>query len=114
MLSHADIDKKRKAKEENRRKVKEQRKNRVKESILTKKPATLDKEAAIMKQVEKVQAELDKETFDAETLHKLTFAEKSTMITKLTNEIIEASERRYRKINDLILFTEDPRDVDIV
>jgi len=67
-----------------------------------------------MKQVEKVQAELDRETNDAETLHNLSFAQKSTLITKLTQEIIEASERRYRKINDLILLTEDPKDVDIV
>ena len=49
VLSHADVDKKRKTKEENRRKIKETRKNRVKEAKIATKPGNLDKEAALKK-----------------------------------------------------------------
>lgn len=33
---------------------------------------------------------------------------------QIAKEVIEDTDRKYRKINDLILFTQDPKDVDIV
>ena len=112
--SQGDIDKKRKAKEENRRKVKEQRKNRVKESkaVTEKKPMT--KETFMAKQVEKQQIAEDKEQIDRDTLLKLSFPEKLSLVKSVADEIIFNTERKYRRINDLIVFTEDPKDVDIV
>jgi len=44
----------------------------------------------------------------------LGFAEKLNMIKAIADEIIFDTDRKYRKINDLILFTEDPKDVDVV
>ena len=44
----------------------------------------------------------------------MTFAEKLNMVKETADGIIYHTERKYRKINDLILFTEDPKDVDIV
>jgi len=114
VLSQADVDKKRKSKEENRRKVKEQRKNRVKEAKLTGKPSTLDKEAVMKKQEEKRQEESNKEQLDKETLLQLEFAQKVVLIRSIEKEISTDVEKKYRKLQDLMLFTEDPRDVDIV
>ena len=44
----------------------------------------------------------------------MTFAEKLNMVKDTADGIIYQTERKYRKIDDLILFTEDPKDVDIV
>ena len=44
----------------------------------------------------------------------LTFSEKLSLVKLIANEIIADTEKKYRKINDLLLFTEDPKDVDIV
>lgn len=45
---------------------------------------------------------------------KLGFAQKVSLINTITNEIISDSEKKYRKLKDLMMFTEDPKDVDIV
>jgi len=45
---------------------------------------------------------------------KMSFAEKLNAVKETADGIIYNTERKYRKINDLILFTEDPKDVDIV
>jgi len=76
------------------------------------KPAS--KEEAIQKQVEKKQAAEDKELLDRAQLLKMSFAEKLSAVKETADGIIYNTERKYRKINDLILFTEDPKDVDIV
>ena len=44
----------------------------------------------------------------------LSFGEKISLIKLIASEIIEKPELKYRKINDLILFTEEPKDVDVV
>ena len=33
---------------------------------------------------------------------------------KIADEIINDSEKKFRKISDLILFTEDPKSIDVV
>ena len=80
VLSHADVDKKRKTKEENRRKIKETRKNRVKEAKIATNPGNLDKEAALKKQDEKKQELSNKEQLDKETLLSMSFAQKLTLV----------------------------------
>ena len=44
----------------------------------------------------------------------LSFGEKISLIKLIASEVIEKPELKYRKINDLILFTEEPKDVDVV
>ena len=68
VLSRADADKKREAKEENRRKIKEQRKNRVKEARSSK------KEVSSTQVAQKKESETNKEQLDAEVMAELTFA----------------------------------------
>ena len=36
------------------------------------------------------------------------------MIKKIGEDIINNSEKKYRKINDLFIFTEDPQSIDVV
>lgn len=108
--SKSDFDQKRKNKDENRRKIKEQRKNRVKESKAAAEPKPMDKETFMKKKAE----EEDKEQMDAKTLLKLGFAEKLQLVKEIGDQIIFDTEKKYRKLNDLLVFTEDPRDVDVV
>ena len=42
------------------------------------------------------------------------FAEKLQLVKETGDQIIFETEKKYRKINDLLAFTEDPRDVDVV
>lgn len=44
----------------------------------------------------------------------MSFAEKLVWVKELADDIIGDSEHKYKKIDDLIVFTEDPKDVDIV
>lgn len=74
----------------------------------------MSKEEVIQKQVEKKQTAEDKELLDRAQMLKMSFAEKLNAVKETADGIIYNTERKYRKINDLILFTEDPKDVDIV
>ena len=78
------------------------------------KPVTMDKEAFIEKKEAQKQVESNKEQLDKEIILQLSFVEKMELIKQISTEIISDSERKYRKIIDLIAFTEDPKDVDIV
>ena len=51
---------------------------------------------------------------DEETLLQMNFAQKVVVLRKITQEIITDADRKYRKIQDLLVFTKDPKDVDIV
>ena len=44
----------------------------------------------------------------------LNFAQKINLIKKIGDDIINDSEHKYRKINDLFIFTEDPKSIDVV
>lgn len=69
VLTNADVEKKRKAKEENRRKVKEQRKNRVKEAKnVGSAGTTMEKEAFVKNRDNKAEDEANKEQLDEQTL----------------------------------------------
>ena len=44
----------------------------------------------------------------------MNFAQKISFIKKIGEDIINNSEKKYRKINDLFIFTEDPKSIDVV
>lgn len=78
MLSRADADKKREAKEENRRKAKEQRKNRVQENRQKTKDKgqakKLDRQEFLEAQSKKKEKEGCKEQLTPEIIKEMTFA----------------------------------------
>jgi hypothetical protein len=47
-------------------------------------------------------------------MQSLNFAQKISLIKKISDEIIMDSDKKFRKINDLLLFTEDPKSIDVV
>ena len=51
---------------------------------------------------------------DMDTMKELTFAEKIALVKAIGSEIIANSEHKYRKLNDLLLFTQEPKEVDVV
>ena len=63
---------------------------------------------------EKKEKEASKEQLDEDIIKELTFAEKIALIKTIGNEIMANSERKYRKINDLLMFTKEPKEVDVV
>mmetsp|Transcript_13386 Transcript_13386/g.22793 ORF Transcript_13386/g.22793 Transcript_13386/m.22793 type:complete len:91 (+) Transcript_13386:198-470(+) len=44
----------------------------------------------------------------------MSFSEKLLSIKEISDEIIGNTEKNYKRISDLLAFTEDPKDVDIV
>ena len=70
----------------------------------------MDKETFLKKKAE----EEDKEQLDANSLLQMNFAEKLNMVKELADSIIFDTEKKYRKVKDLLIFTEDPKDVDVV
>ena len=44
----------------------------------------------------------------------MTFAQKISLVKTIADEVIHDADRKYRKINDLLLFTEDPKNIDVV
>lgn len=76
-------------------------------------------------QREKIEAANDKEQLFAPTgakdaddkeelMNSLTLAQKMSLAKEIASDIIAASERRYRKLADLIALTRDRKDVDVV
>jgi hypothetical protein len=116
VLSRADADKKREVKEENRRKTKETRKNRVKEvrEKSKAKPKTLDRKEFLEVQNKKKTTEGYKEQLDASIVREMSFATKISLVKSIADEIIMDADKKFRKINDLLLFTEDPKSIDVV
>ena len=123
----------RKNKEERRKKTKEERKNRVASGLLQKnigkqkkgKVPMEDKQAWADLQREKIETAHDKEQLfvadDAKNaeekeklLESLNIAQKLALAKEIADEIINASERRYRKLADLIALTRDRKDIDVV
>lgn len=98
MLSQADMEKKRKTKEDNRREVKERRKNRVVESKKT-------------AEITKPKEEKDIPVID---VSKMSFPEKVTTIKLLAEEILHNPEKNHDKLEELMKFTEDAKHFDIV
>lgn len=47
-------------------------------------------------------------------MKELNFAQKISLIKSIADEIIHDTDKKYRKINDLLLFTEDPKNIDVV
>ena len=104
----------RKVKDENRRKIKETRKNRVKEAKLHSGPKTLDRDTFIAQAKAKKEALNNREQLDSRTIKQLTFAEKLNLVKVIADEVINDTDKKYRKLNDLLLFTEEPKDIDVV
>lgn len=64
--------------------------------------------------MEKVEAEANKDQLDANTIKSLNFGQKISLMKRIADDVIMNSEKKFRKISDLILFTEDPTSIDIV
>lgn len=47
-------------------------------------------------------------------ISEMNLAQKLELIKVISNEIIANPEEKYRKINDLLLFCKDPKDIDVV
>ena len=68
------------------------------------------------KKLQKEEEELDKTQLfdDKELINKLTMPEKMSLAKQLADEIISNSEKKYKKLSDLIALTKDKKDVDVV
>ena len=44
----------------------------------------------------------------------MTFPQKISLVKTIADEVIHDTDKKYRKINDLLLFTEDPKNIDVV
>jgi hypothetical protein len=44
----------------------------------------------------------------------MSFASKISLVKTIADEVIHDTDKKYRKINDLLLFTEDPKNIDVV
>ena len=49
-----------------------------------------------------------------EVISKMSFAQKVQATKSIADDIIADSDRKFKRINDLLLMTQDPKDVDIV
>ena len=56
----------------------------------------------------------NKEQLDSRTMKQLNFSEKLNLVKIIADEVINDTDKKYRKLNDLLLFTEEPKDVDVV
>ena len=110
-LSAADLDRKRKIKEQKRRQVKEERKNKVKDHNVQKNLGTKKTHEQVIEQKRK---EMNKEQLNMELIKDMNIAEKLGLIKAISNEIIQDPDEKYRKIGDLLLFCQDNKNVDVV
>lgn len=74
----------------------------------------MDRDKMFEKLREKKETEANKDQLDTDTMKAMNFAEKIALIKSIGNEIIANSERKYRKLKDLLLFTQEPKEVDVV
>lgn len=58
--------------------------------------------------------ELNKEQLNNDLLSEMNIAQKLGLIKQTASEIISNPDETYRKINDLLLFCKDPKDIDVV
>lgn len=65
-------------------------------------------------QSKKKQTESYKEQLDADIIKEMSFASKISLVKTIADEVIHDTDKKYRKINDLLLFTEDPKNIDVV